>query len=176
MDKKSTWSPTWRIMVKISWSPKILHQAHLQEVGLTQIPGDHDFFNILFHHDRLQEKFWTRPDLTPPIVRKGELNVHHRMCLKNNKEIPIDCNMQLVIGCTWKHSEFFTDWLCPRMSPDSDSWWIKGNMNCWCFCLSSSFKPGWLMSQKFTRLARLLCFLLRELQYCKIRTPLIGLS
>ena len=34
-------------------------QAYLQEVGLTQISGDHDFFNI-FEHDRFQDKFQGR--------------------------------------------------------------------------------------------------------------------
>ena len=36
-----------------------LRQAHFLEVGLTQIPGDHDFFNI-FQHDRLQGIFHKR--------------------------------------------------------------------------------------------------------------------
>ena len=32
------------------------NQAHLQEVGLTQIRGDHDFFLIIFQHDIFQDK------------------------------------------------------------------------------------------------------------------------
>jgi hypothetical protein len=32
-----------------------LHQAHLQEMGLTQILVDHDFFNILFQHDKCED-------------------------------------------------------------------------------------------------------------------------
>ena len=35
-----------------------LRQAHLQEVGLAKIPGDHDYFLIyFFQQDRLQGKF-----------------------------------------------------------------------------------------------------------------------
>jgi hypothetical protein len=33
-----------------------LCQAHLHEVGLTKIPGDHDFLNIFFQHDKFQER------------------------------------------------------------------------------------------------------------------------
>jgi hypothetical protein len=38
-------------MDKVSWSPRIFIKTPLLEVaqvGLTQIPGDHDFFSILF--------------------------------------------------------------------------------------------------------------------------------
>jgi hypothetical protein len=37
-----------------------LRQGHLQEVGLMEIPGDHDFLNIFFQLDKLQGRFQNR--------------------------------------------------------------------------------------------------------------------
>jgi len=48
MNEKFTWSPTWRTTDKVSWSPKNLRPTHLHEIGLTQIPGDHDYFFDIF--------------------------------------------------------------------------------------------------------------------------------
>ena len=45
--------------------PRSFCQAHLQEVGLTIIPGDHDFFSFffLFHYDEFQDKLQGKCDI-----------------------------------------------------------------------------------------------------------------
>jgi hypothetical protein len=40
-DERSTWSPTWQVVDKGCMVCQNLCQAHLQEVGLTQIPTNH---------------------------------------------------------------------------------------------------------------------------------------
>ena len=47
MDEKSTWSPTWQTMDKVSWSPGI-YVRPTSRGGPAQIPGDHGVLIFYF--------------------------------------------------------------------------------------------------------------------------------
>jgi hypothetical protein len=54
-----------------------LRQAHLQEVGLTKIPGDHDFFNIF------SNKTYFRIDCRADSRTNSRIDKHHQIILLN---------------------------------------------------------------------------------------------
>ena len=97
MDEKSTWSPTWRTMDKVSWSP-IFRYAHLQELGWRKFQETMTYCransitnsNIDFKIDKQHQVFlsswdilyWTKSSpLSPPtkyamVPQHGPFSLH----------------------------------------------------------------------------------------------------